>query len=435
MRDPVTDLDRRGRIIFGGVLLFALAHALLYVVTVPTWDLFDEEQHLSYALYLIDDGEVPEIDDPVQQRILDSAVATDRWSTLRIGRPVAPELNEFGLEGLSYEGYHPPLYYALVSPLTLASGSDAWRELYAARLLGVALLFGFASICWGYARDWLPDADPATWGAIVVAAVSVPAVAAAAGRVNNDLLAGLFLASGTLMAARLLDDRRQDQALFLGLLTAAAVLTKGQGIVLLLVAATACGLLLARRQLSLSLLLMALAPGVLALAGWTAWTWARYETLNGADAYLDTVGVAETLGIGGFIEELWLNGWSSYWGAYDGGLLRWATGTILLVVLVVGFVGLLRGAGSWWQRPEYRERLLLCGVLCVGLLGTVWFANDSGLAHPHGRMLIGAVPALTTLTVAGMRRLGGEVLAVQVGLLAVALSGVYFLFWYLPFFY
>ncbi len=144
MRDPVTDLNTRGRIIFASVLIFAVLHALLYVVTVPTWDLFDEEQHLSYALYLIDDGAIPHVNDPVQPRILESAVATDRWSTLRIGRPVAPELNEFGLEGWSYEGYHPPLYYSLIAPLTLLSGNDAWRELYAARLLGIALLFGYS---------------------------------------------------------------------------------------------------------------------------------------------------------------------------------------------------------------------------------------------------------------------------------------------------
>lgn len=435
MRDPVTDLDRRGRVIFGAVLLFAVLHAMLYVVTVPTWDLFDEEQHLSYALYLIDDGEIPRVNDPVQQRILDSAVATDRWSTLQIGRPVALELNEFGLEGWSYEGYHPPLYYLLVSPLTLLSGEDAWRELYAARLFGIALLFAFASICWGYARDWLPDADPTIWGTIVVIGVSIPSVAAAAGRVNNDLLAGLLLAAGTLMAARVLDDRRTDQALALGLLTGAAILTKGQGAVLLLVAVAACALLLARRQLTVTLFALSIGPGLVALAGWGIWTWNRYGTVNSVDAYLDLVGTTEPLGLLGFVEELWLNGWSSYWGAYDGGTLRWITGGIILVTVGAGLAGLFIGRRSWLERDEYRERLILCAVLFAGLLGAAWVANDSGLAHPHGRMMIGAFPALITLSVAGIRRLAGDIVVIQVGILTVALSGVYFLFWYLPFFY
>ena len=435
MRDPVTDLNRRGRLIFGSVLLFALLHAALYVVTVPTWDLFDEEQHLSYALHLIDEGEIPRVDDPVQQRILDSAVATDRWSTLRIGRPVGLAVNEFGLEGWSYEGYHPPLYYALVSPLTLLSGDDAWRELYAARLFGLALLFALAAICWGYARDWLPDADPAVWGTIVVIVVSIPAVAAAAGRVNNDLLAGLLLAAGTLMAGRLLEDRRNDEALLLGLMAAAAILTKGQGVVLLLVAVTAVALLLGRRQLTATIFALAVGPGLTALAGWSLWTWARYDTLNSSQAFLDLVGPFESLGLVDIAGELWLNGWSSYWGAYDGGSLRWITGMIVLAAIVAGLTGLVTGPRSWLDGLEGRDRLILSGVLLGGLLATAWVANDSGLAHPHGRMLIGAFPALTTLTVAGLRRLGGDVVVIQMGIATVGLSAVYFLFWYLPFFY
>ena len=71
----------------------------------------------------------------------------------------------------------------------------------------------------------------------------------------------------------------------------------------------------------------------------------------------------------------------------------------------------------------------------VGLLGAAWVANDSGLAHPHGRMFIGAFPALSTLSIAGIRRLAGDIAAIQTGIGAVALSSVYFLSWYMPFFY
>ena len=363
MRDPTGDLDRRGRVIFAAVLLFAISHAALYVITVPTWDLFDEEQHLSYALYLIDDREIPRVNDPVQQRILDSAVATDRWSTLRIGRPVAPELNEFGLEGWSYEGYHPPLYYAVISPLTLLSGQDAWRELYAARMFGLLLMVALASVCWGYARDWLPDADPTIWGTVVVTAVAIPTIAASAGRVNNDLLTGLLLASGLLLATRVLERPRTDNSLLLGLLVAGAVLTKGQGLVLLLIAVAACALLLLRRQLTLRTLGLILVPGLLAFAAWTIWTWERYGTVNGSEAFLDLVGAAAPLGVVDFAGELWLNGWSSYWGAYDGGVLRWVTGLLILVVLAAGLYGISFGPEGWWKREESRDRLVLTGVL------------------------------------------------------------------------
>ncbi|MEZ4521253.1 MAG: glycosyltransferase family 39 protein [Thermomicrobiales bacterium] len=435
MRDPVTDLNRRGRAIFAGVFIFAILHSILYIITVPTWDLFDEEQHLSYALYLIDDQTLPEIDDPVQQRILDSAVATERWSQLRIGRPPTVEQNEFGLESWSYEAYHPPLYHALVSPLTLLSGDDAWRELYAARLFGIFLLFAMAGISWGYARDWLPDADPAVWGAIALSVVAIPSVAAASGRVNNDLLAGLMIAAGTLMASRLLEDRRTDQALFLGLIGAAAVLTKGQGSILLLVTLAALAILLRRRQLTASIFLLAIGPGVVGFLIWGAWTYSQYDVINSANAFVDIVGRSQSLGVADFVGELWLNSWSSYWGAYDGGSLRLITGLVLLLVSVSGAIGLFIGRDGWQSTAQHRDKLILCAVLFGGMIAALWIANDSGLAHPHGRMLLGVFPPLVTLVVAGVRRLGGDMAAVQIGALSVALSAAYFLFWYLPFFY
>jgi len=435
MRDPVTDLDRRGRLIFAGALLFALFHALLYAATIPEWDLFDEEQHLSYALYLADEQRIPRVDDPVQRRVLENAIAVDRWSTFRIDRPNFLDPDGFGLEGLSYEGYQPPLYYALIAPLTWLPGDDAWWELHLARAFGALLLLAFGGIVWGYARDWLPEAHPAVWGAIVAATVAVPSAAAAAGRVSNDLLAGLLLAAGTLMASRLLEERRIDQAVFLGLLGAAAVLTKGHGAVLLLVTVAALGLLLYRGQLTPVIFAAALGPGVAALVGWGLWTEARYGTFNGSNAFLDLVVPFDALGPFGFLEELWFNAWSSYWGAYDGGWLRWITGMLWLGIGIAGLAGLLTGRGGWTRTVEGRQRLLLAGALALGLLAALWAANSSGLAHPHGRMLIGIFPVLVTLAAAGLRRLGGDILALQVGVAAVALSGVYYLTWFLPFFY
>jgi hypothetical protein len=253
--------------------------------------------------------------------------------------------------------------------------------------------------------------------------------------VNNDLFTGLLIASGLLMASRLLEEPGSRFALLLGLVVAAAVLAKGQGTVLLLLAVVAVALLARRRNLTPLMFALTFFPGLIAFLGWSIWTWNRYETLNGSEAYLDLVGAGHPLGLIDFVGELWLNGWSSYWGAYDGGTLRWVTGFIILAALVAGLVGLLTGPGAWWRQQDERDRLILTGVVLVGLLLAAWIANDSGLADPHGRMFIGVVPAVVTLTITGIRRLAGDVVAVQTGIAAVALSGVYFLYWYLPFFY
>ena len=437
MRDPVTDLNMQGWFIFGSVLLFAALHGLLYVVAIPPWDLYDEEQHLSYALYLADDQMIPEIDDPVQPRILANAVATDRWSVYRIGRPISPERNEFGLEGFSYEAYHPPLYYAAIAPLTYLSASDAWRELYAARILGVFLIFGFAGVCWGYARDWLPDASPIVWGCVVVIATATPAVGAAAGRVNNDLLVGLLLASGTLLAARLLETRQVDVALYLGLVSGAAILTKGQGAVVLLVIAASIGLLTIRKQLTAKIATLIVIPPVACLLVWVFWTFTRYEQIVASSAFLDFVGPSQSLGVGDFALELWLNGWSSYWGSYaaQAGNLRPVTGILAGVAIVAGLAGVTTGRDAWLHGERGRERLVLIGALFVGLIAVMWIANSSGLARPHGRMMLGAYPAIATIVIGGIHRLLGEIAAIQVSAVSVGASAVFFLFWFMPFFY
>jgi hypothetical protein len=434
VRDPFIDLDRRGRLIFGAVLGFALLHGLLYALTIPEWDLFDEEQHLSYALYLREEHRIPIINEPIQPRIIANAVATDRWERFRIGRPQSLAPDQIGLEGLSYEGYQPPLYYAVVAVATLPGSGDAWRELYLGRLLGPLLLVAMAAVIWGYARDWLPEVGPPVWGAVVASVVAVPAMAGAAGRVNNDLMAGLLIASGVLMASRLLENARLDQALLLGLLAGASILTKSHGAVLLLVAVAALALLYRRGTLRPALAVLTLVPGLVALAGWTLWTSDRYGTLTGADAFLDLVTPFEPLGPLRFLEALWLNAWSSYWGAYDGGWLRWATGVAIVGFVAAGIAGLVKARERIdWER--YTARLALAGALAVGLLLVVVLANESGLAGPHGRMILALYPPLATLAADGIHRLAGTLGVGIAGGGIVALSAVYYLGWFMPFFY
>jgi hypothetical protein len=434
VRDPVTDLDRRGRLIFASVLAAALLHGLLYITTIPPWDLFDEEQHLSYALYLREERRIPEITDPVQPRIIDNAAATDRWERFRIGRPASLAPDQIGLEGQSYEGYQPPLYYAAVAVATLPGAGDAWRELYLGRLFGALLLVGMAVVAWGYARDWLAQAGPPVWGAVALAVIAVPAMAGAAGRVNNDLMAALLIAAGVLLASRLLEDGRVDEAFLLGLLSGAALLTKSHGVLLLFVALAALAMLYRRQQLRPLVALLALGPGLVALAGWTLWTWSRYGALTGADAFLDLITPFEPLSPLSLLEALWLNGWSSYWGAYDGGLLRWITGFVIVAILAAGIAGIVR-ARAEIEREVTHARLVLSGTLAICLLAVVVLANESGLAHPHGRMILALYPALATLAAGGLFRLAGAEGVVFACGSVVLLSAVYYLGWFLPFFY
>jgi hypothetical protein len=411
-----------------GVLIFAVLHGLLYVVAIPPWDLFDEEQHFSYILTMREELRIPRLDDLIQPEIIASAEETDRWSAFRIGRPTSLEPTEMGLEGLSYEGYQPPLYYAVSAGANPLGFGGTLTQLYLARALGAVLLAGVAWVTWQLARLWFPGAGPLAWAGAALLAVGIPSMAGAAGRVNNDLLVALLL-SGTLLAVvQFLRRPTARWALVLGLVAAAAVLTKTTGLLALLLAGAVTIPLVRRHGSGLASVALALGPGVAIVSLLALFTRWRYGVWNGSDAFLVLITPFEPLGPREFLTQLWFNAWSSYWGAYDGGWWRIAAGLLLALAVAAGLLSL-------WKRRSAYMPLMLTGLLVAGLLAGLWSADQSGLAHPHGRMLLPAFPPVAALVAGGLtQRFGTVALALAVAA-ELGMSGAYFVGWFYPFFH
>ena len=477
-------------------MLLVLLHGAFYAVAIPPWDLFDEEQHLDYALTLRDERRIPNLVETVRPSIVQSAVDTDRWTVFQIGRPPSTEPEEMGLEGRSFEGYQPPLYYAAIVPLTLPAGDRALPALYLARSFGVLLLVVFAATAWAFARRWFPERRVWTPFSAAVMTGAIPAAAEAAGRVNNDLMSATLISVGLLATLRMIDSPDLRNASIVGMVTAAAILTKSPGLLALGVAVLGLGLIWRSGRLSTVVAVAATAPGIVAFLLWMPFIHGRYGALTGTTAFLDLVIPFDSLPVGEFLLQVWLNGWSSYWGAYDGGWLRVSIGIVGLGIVAVAAYGLTRGdrertgsnvfallAGikvlfghpeerrisvktgreleqrsfvpqdddqSVPLRPEMtgvldvvgsvdRERrpydgVLLTGALGVGLLAVLWLGNTSGLVHPHGRIMLPVYPALAALTAGGWARLHR-----RWALAPTIIAGVGALisagFWFLPFFY
>lgn len=413
-------------------MLLVVAHGVFYVVLIPPWDLFDEEQHLDYALTLRDERRIPHIDEPIRQSIVDSAVETDRWSTFQIGRPESTVPEEMGLEGRSFEGYQPPLYYALVALVTIPAGDDVLLAMYLGRSLGVLLPVVFAATGWALARRWLPGSSVCVPLSAALVAGGVPAAASAAGRVNNDLLVAVLIGLTLLATVRLVDRPEPRRAWLAGMLAAAAILTKSTGLLALAIVLAGVWMLWRKDQRLDSLALRALLPGSVGLVLWTAFTYARYGTLSGTSAFLELVVPFDSISPSAFLGRTWLNAWSSYWGAYSGDLLRIGIGiAVLLVIAAGGFGYLVRGSGTLW-RP--RVVALLVGILAGGLLIVLWVGNVTGLVHPHGRILLPVYPAAAALLVGGWSRLHPRAALVP-GVLTVVGAVVFAAFWFVPFFY
>ncbi|MDW8072412.1 MAG: hypothetical protein RMK79_13205, partial [Anaerolineae bacterium] len=186
------------------IVLLGFLHALVHALVMPPWGLLDEQQHFHYIQMIAQEQRVPVMwRDRLPGEIVDSIFAVKRHIiTLGMSRMPTPEEFDAAFESYSYEGHHPPLYYALLSPFYLLGPADVVGKLFFLRIVGALLSSITLLLVWASTRWLWPDALFVAVLATLVVALN-PERAASAGRVNNDLLveiasAGVFacLASG-----------------------------------------------------------------------------------------------------------------------------------------------------------------------------------------------------------------------------------------------
>jgi hypothetical protein len=410
------------------VAALAFLHGAFYVVAIPPWDLYDEEQHLDVALAIRDERRLPHLDDELRPGIVTDIIASDRWKRLKIGRPDTTNVVTLGMEGRSYEAYQPPLYYLLVAPITAPAGDDARLALWLARGVGPFLLVALVAVTWQLGARWFPGAGSLAPGASALTVAAVPAAAQAAGRVSNDLLAAVLVCAGVLALSTLLERPRLPLACLAGGLAAAAILTKSHGAILIGVIVVALLLLWRRHRLTLGIAAASLAPPIAALAGWSAWNLSRYGTLDGSTAYLERYQTYQPLPWNLFLRTFWLNAWSDYWGAY-GGAGRLQTTTNLLLITVGGV-----GIGLFAAHRRATTPVILTAAVAAALLAGLILANDTAIVRPAGRMLLPLYSLLAILAVSGWASLKPR-LAFVVPAATSALSIIYLTAWFVPFFH
>ncbi len=197
------------------ILLVYLPLAALYAIRTPAWQAPDEPAHYNYVAQLAD-GRLPVLEaGDWQQDALDALRATG----------FDPALHD-ELQALEYEDHQPPLYYALQTPVYLATDGD----LTAMRLLSVLLGAGAIVAGWAALRSLLPR-----WPVVALSGAGfiafLPQHLAILGSVSNDPLAELIAALTLLAAVRYVGNRPAPDAapinpLVLGVLVAAALVTK-----------------------------------------------------------------------------------------------------------------------------------------------------------------------------------------------------------------
>lgn len=191
-----------------------------YAALTPRWQVPDEPAHYNFIRELVEKQALPVLDPgEYQQAYLEELKSQ--------GFP--PELS---IETINYESWQPPLYYLLAAPVYAASNGD----LLTLRLF--SLLIGAGVIIFAYltVREAMPDKP---WVAVVAAGfiAFIPQHIAMLAGINNDSLSELVIAIGLWLIIKGNKGTLGNKGTWaLGVVIAAALVTKSQAYVLVPVA-------------------------------------------------------------------------------------------------------------------------------------------------------------------------------------------------------
>lgn len=200
----------------------AFLHGLLYLVLVPPWQHYDEPGHFAYAAEVAA-GEYAAPGPAAVQISREIADSMYRYSFYAPGeRPFlfGPEAVQVGFS----QRVHPPLYYSVVAqPIAWLRYLPVEYQLYAARMVGLALYVFAVLAAWRVAVTILPD-EPLMQLVIPLLLLFTPTFTDMMTAVNSDVLVNFAAVVSFLGCALLLRDGLRPTALLLALLGLAVAL-------------------------------------------------------------------------------------------------------------------------------------------------------------------------------------------------------------------
>jgi 4-amino-4-deoxy-L-arabinose transferase-like glycosyltransferase len=360
------------RLVIVSVLLLALVHGGLYASFMPPWGLIDEEQHLHYVQYVTEQQAIPHVGQTtLSPEILESAFSTGRREHFHWPAPASLDPKDWGLEGQSYEGYQPPLYYLLLAPLYGALSGDILTKLYTLRWVSVGLSLLTLVFVYRIGRRLFIHEPVLPYLLCVLLAV-MPERTASIARVNNDIALELFATALIWVCTQaVLDGMSSRRSRLIGLLLGLSLLAKTTAAVVLLapVAAT----FWANRRSSQILRNILWATGIAAAlaATWMLRNFIVYGDPTGFGSFQKITSFAPPVvtwwAIGSAVWDLFRHFWLVWWkgGRAGGNWLLTGFDLLLVIASAISLIGLVRSA-----RLEHRDSPRLQVMLMYGL--AVW---------------------------------------------------------------
>jgi 4-amino-4-deoxy-L-arabinose transferase-like glycosyltransferase len=387
------------------VVVYATIGAL-YAALTPIWQVPDEPAHYNYVRALAEGRGLPILEPGDYDQELLSQLTSRRFP---------PELS---VDSVEYEDHQPPLYYLLAAPVYLFFGG----AVLPLRLLSVLFGAGLLLVAFGITRAIFPTRPELALMTVAFIAFIPQHVAMTAG-VNNDAL-GELVVGGTLWALVVYIGGGRDRPWPVGLLLAAALLTKTTAyfVVGVAVVAVASRWRQERRTWGWAVgqLAWMLIPALLASAPWFMRNGLTY-------GWRDPLGLARhnavvegqprssewlaAYGWDGLLSRLMRTTFQSFWGQFGwmGVVLPariYQALALLSALLVAGFV--------WWlfdrcrprMTPSQRTSLLLLLTSCFLTLLEFLGYNLTFVQH-QGRYLFPALIPIGMAAALGLDRLAG----------------------------
>ena len=362
-----------------------------------------------------------------------SRLARDDAQQPKSDRPDFTEAGTFDRPGqaINQMVQHPPLYYVvLAAGMELVPGTEHWpfdRQIWLMRLLSLLMVAPLPLLCWLAARRLRMSGTVAVVAAFLP--LAMPSVQRIGASVSNDaLLIGLIATVNVLAIAVAAGDLRRRTAVALGLLCAAAMLTKGLAlvlpVVLLLTYAVALYRTRAWRPVLVPAVIAGSITGVLG-GGWYVRNLVLFGAVQpngypGGDLPYDKVpGGGFSAWWPTYVDAMLFRFWSALGQPEPPQLGEDLSRTLTVALLVLMAVGLAVATG---KRTLVGVALLpFAGLLSLVAIGAyVNFQTYDRFIGVQGRYLYPALVGMTVAAAIALTRLAGPVRA---GLPLAVLAG------------
>jgi len=397
---------RRFGLVF--IVVVYMVVGAVYALKIPTWEAPDEPAHYNYIAYLAENGRFP---------VLQMGDYPHEYLEEIKAAQFPPEMS---IAPIRYEFHQPPLYYLLAAPIYLATKPlTLAQQVVVLRLF--SLLQGGALLIVSYlvVREVFPEQEFLPLASVAFIA-TVPMHIAMSAAINNDTLGELILALilwQCLLALR--EGWRGERRLFLGLLLAAAFLTKTTIYIPAIASILVAALYLWRREKAILRPLGLILGMGLALSAWwflrnglvyggfDIFGWARHDAI--VEGQPTTAEWIALYGGGKVVKDFFVTSFKSFWAIFGwmGVLVDSRIYDLLFLVSLAALLGVgiyIRGLARGSETLSAFQRWALSISLMIFLLvaaSHVWY-NFKFVQH-QGRYLFPALIPIGLFFALGLR--------------------------------